>query len=55
MVLSPSIDVVQYVNVVKKVTLGCTSVGITEASAVFVTVSRLLVIMLVPFLKRVVK
>ena len=36
MVLSPSIDVVQYVKVVKKVTLGCTTVGTTVASAVFV-------------------
>ena len=39
----------------KKVTLGCTTVGITVASAVFVTVSRLLVTKLVPFLNRVVK
>ena len=55
MVLSPSIDVVQYVNVVKKVTLGCTTLGMIVASAVLVTVSKLLVIKLVPFLNRVVK
>lgn len=54
-VLSPSMEVVQYVNVVKKVTLGCTTLGMTVASAVFVTVSRLLVIRLVPFLNNVVK
>lgn len=42
-------------NVVKKVTLGCTTLGMTVASAVFVTVSRLLVIKLVPFLNKVVK
>jgi len=40
MVSSPSMDVVQYVKVVKKVTLGCTAVGATLlASAVLVTVS----------------
>ena len=55
MVLSPSIDVVQYVKVVKNVTLGWTTDGLTVASAVFVTVSKLLVTKLVPFLNRVVK
>jgi hypothetical protein len=54
-VLSPLMDVVQYVKVVKKVTLGCTTEGRTVASAVFVTVSRLLVMRLVPFRNKVVK
>ena len=54
-VLSPSIEVVQYVKVVKKVTLGCTTLGTIVASAVLVTVSRLLVIKLLPFLNNVVK
>lgn len=39
----------------KKVTLGCTTLGTIVASAVFVTVSRLLVIKLLPFLNNVVK
>lgn len=42
-------------NVVKKVTLGCTTLGTIVASAVFVTVSKLLVMKLLPFRNNVVK